>query len=194
MEVLQILAWSNPSATGLIFGAGCLFLLLNIFSSFLSAIAYFNLGLVFAGLSTKIYVHFMGFLKKPCSDPLACFERLDVSISSDKIECVIRQAINSVNVISSFLKRIFLVYNFADSTKYAAVMYIITYIGAFCNTLTLITILWVLLFSLPGLYHNNRELFDQILERVKPTVQPVLDRLAHHSPQRKKENGADKDL
>ena len=167
MDLVDVLTWTDPVFTGGIFGAGLLFLASNIFISFLSTCAYFTLALTLAGLGSKLYVHLMGFLKKPCSDPLTRIERCDVLIPSEKIEEVINLVIEYLNTGIPIIKSLLLAHNFANSVKFAAVLYSITYIGALCNTLTLIMVLWVSTFILPTFYTTNKDVADQILSQVK---------------------------
>jgi len=167
MEFIDILTWTDPVLTGVIFGAGFLFLISNVFLSFLSVCAYFTLTLVLTGLASKLYVHLMGFLKKPCSDPLARIERFDVNISSENIEEVIKLVLECLNTGFPVIKSLLLAHNFSNSVKFAAVLYSVTYIGALCNTLTLITGLWGATFLLPTIYMQNKELADECVSQCK---------------------------
>ena len=173
MEFINILTWTDPMLTGGIFGAGLVFLVSNIFISFLSASAYFTLALVMSGLTSQLYVHLMGFLKKPCSDPLTRIERLDVNIPSENIEQVVKLVIESVNSGIPILKGLLLAHNFANSVKFAAVLYSITYLGALCSTLTLITGVWVASFILPTIYIQNKENADELLSQAKTQYKSV---------------------
>ena len=173
MEFINILTWTDPMLTGGIFGAGLVFLLSNIFISFLSASAYFTLALVMSGLASQLYVHLMGFLKKPCSDPLTRIERLDVNIPSENIEEVVKLVIDSVNSGIPILKGLLLAHNFANSVKFAAVLYSVTYLGALCSTLTLITGVWVASFILPTVYIQNKESADELISQAKTQYKSV---------------------
>jgi len=176
-QLTQILAWSDPLLTGVIFGAGLIFLVSNIFLSFLSSSAYFTLGLVLTGLASKIYVHLMGFLKKPCSDPLAWLEKFDVNIPSERTEetvkLVVAIVVDSIPVIKSLL----LAHNFANSAKFAGVLYCITYVGAFLNTLTLLISIWVATFILPFLYNQNKELLEELTLQARTHYKELSERL-----------------
>eukprot|EP00090_Calanus_glacialis_P030146 TRINITY_DN4852_c0_g1_i1.p1 TRINITY_DN4852_c0_g1~~TRINITY_DN4852_c0_g1_i1.p1 ORF type:complete len:227 (-),score=58.20 TRINITY_DN4852_c0_g1_i1:195-773(-) len=175
MELILLLTWTDPLLTGSIFGAGLVFLISNIFFSFLSTSAYFTLGLVMSGLASKLYVHLMGFLKKPCSDPLSRLERVDVNIPSENIESFVSLVVETLNTSIPALKSLLLAHNFSNSVKFAAILYSITYIGALCSTLTLITGLWVTSFIFPTIYTQNRERVDEVLSQAKTQYKAIID-------------------
>ena len=177
MSLIHILNWTDPILTGGIFGAGLVFLVSNIYFSFLSVSAYFTLALVISGLGSKLYVHLMGFLKKPCSDPLAKIERVNVNIPNEKIEEIVRSVVQSLNTGTAQLRSLLLVHNFAKSVKFAAILYSITYIGAVCNTLTLITLMWVVTFIIPTIYTQNQAAVDQMLTQAKCQYQALSDKV-----------------
>merc|ERR1711892_313980 len=144
MSPSNILNWSDPSLSGLIFGSGLVFLL-----SLLSVVAYFALTLLFFGLGCKVYVHLMGTLKKPCKDPLAKLEVIDVTISSENVEAILASCVEALNTTVAQVRGLCLVQNYLDSAKFAGVLYLATFIGAIFNTLTLLTMAWVGMFALP---------------------------------------------
>eukprot|EP00092_Neocalanus_flemingeri_P044830 GFUD01049853.1.p1 GENE.GFUD01049853.1~~GFUD01049853.1.p1 ORF type:complete len:197 (-),score=55.71 GFUD01049853.1:24-614(-) len=177
MALLDILNWTCPTLTGGFFGAGLVFLVSNIYFSFLSVSAYFTLALVMFGLSSKLYVHLMGFLKKPCSDPLAEIERIDVNLPSEKVEETVKVVIESLNAGVTVIRSLLLVHNFANSVKFAAILYSITYIGAVCNTLTLLTLAWVAAFVIPIIYTQNQSKADELLTQAKTQYQALSSKL-----------------
>merc|ERR1712223_378658 len=70
MAVLcDLTRWKDPVLSGLVAGSGLLFLGALSCYSLIAVVAYFGLSLVLLGLGSKLYVHLMGLLKKPCRDP-----------------------------------------------------------------------------------------------------------------------------
>ena len=97
MSLKIIINWSDPALSGLIFGSGLVCLLSLSQFSLLSVVAYFALTLLFFGLGCKVYVHLMGTLKKPCKDPLAKLEVIDVTISSENVETIRASCVEAMN-------------------------------------------------------------------------------------------------
>eukprot|EP00090_Calanus_glacialis_P008062 TRINITY_DN1640_c0_g1_i1.p1 TRINITY_DN1640_c0_g1~~TRINITY_DN1640_c0_g1_i1.p1 ORF type:complete len:203 (+),score=78.41 TRINITY_DN1640_c0_g1_i1:139-747(+) len=182
MALRNILNWSDPSLSGLIFGSGFVFLLSLSHFSLLSVIAYFSLTLLFFCMGCKVYVHLMGTLKKPCKDPLAKVEVMDLAISGENIEALLAPAVEGLNTATAQLRGFCLVQNYFDSAKFAAVLYVATFIGSFLNTLTILTITWVIIFVLPTVYEQNQAKADEILGQVKNQYEAINKKVAAMLP------------
>ena len=111
MELKNILNWSDPSLSGTIFGSGLVFLVSLSYFSLLSVIAYLALALLFLGMGCKVYVHLMGALKKPCKDPLAKIEVMDLEISNETLEKLLNGVVELFNKTSTQLRSLCLVQN-----------------------------------------------------------------------------------
>merc|ERR1712032_1755708 len=61
------------------------------------------------------------------------------------------------------LKAIILVENVVESAKFALGMYLVSYLGALMTGLTLVTLAWVGIFSLPRIYKDNQAKIDEAL-------------------------------
>eukprot|EP00092_Neocalanus_flemingeri_P023172 GFUD01025127.1.p1 GENE.GFUD01025127.1~~GFUD01025127.1.p1 ORF type:complete len:193 (-),score=59.65 GFUD01025127.1:161-739(-) len=192
MSLRNILNWSDPALSGLIFGSGLVFLLSLSHFSLLSVVAYFALTLVFFGLGSKLYVHLMGTLKKPCTDPLAKIETIDMAISSENVEGILTSFVESLNTITANLRSLCLVQNYVNSAKFAVFLYVVTFIGAVFNTLTLLTITWVGMFVVPTVYEQNQTKVDEVLGQVKTQYEAINQKVvamlpSQASPEEKKE-------
>merc|ERR1711892_879225 len=178
MALRSILNWSDPSLSGLIFGSGFVFLLSLSHFSLLSVIAYFALTLLFLGVGCKVYVHLMGTLKKPCKDPLAKVEMMELSISSDNVEALLAYVVELLNTTSVQLRALCLVQNYLDSVKFAVLLYVATFIGSIFNTLTLLTMAWVIMFVIPTIYEQNQAKVDEVLGQVKAQYEAINKKVA----------------
>merc|ERR1712203_1219395 len=111
-----------------------LFLIALSCYSFIAVAAYFGLSLVLLGLGSKLYVHLMGLLKKPCKDPLAKVESLNLEVTEEQVQAVLSQTANHFNVAAATTKRLLLVEDYLESAKFALVA-LATFIGAIMNSL-----------------------------------------------------------
>ena len=144
-------------------GSGLLFLAAISCYSLIAVAAYFGLSLVLLGLGSKLYVHLMGLLKKPCKDPLAKVESLNLEVTEEQVQAVLSQTANHFNVAAATTKRLLLVEDYLESAKFALVAYLATFIGAIMNSLTLVIIAWVAAFSLPTVYAAKQKEVDAML-------------------------------
>ena len=159
----MILRWKDPVLSGLVAGSGLLFLAAISCYSLIAVAAYFGLSLVLLGLGSKLYVHLMGLLKKPCKDPLAKVESLNLEVTEEQVQAVLSQTANHFNVAAATTKRLLLVEDYLESAKFALVAYLATFIGAIMNSLTLVIIAWVAAFSLPTVYAAKQKEVDAML-------------------------------
>merc|ERR1712126_173019 len=83
-SLCELTRWKDPVLSGLVAGSGLLFLIALSCYSAIAVAAYFGLSLVLLGLGSKLYVHLMGLLKKPCKDPLAKVESLNLEVTESR--------------------------------------------------------------------------------------------------------------
>merc|ERR1712080_786917 len=123
----------------------------------------------------KIYSLVMVKMGKaePGSDPLAKVAQIQVSIPetaiSDHASCIA----GSINLVLAKGRSLFLVENPVETIKFALTLYVLTYVGAWFNALTLVTIAWVALFTLPKIYLNNQPQIDEVMGKVIAQVDEV---------------------
>merc|ERR1712038_1638949 len=164
MAVLcELTRWKDPVLSGLVAGSGLLFLGALSCYSLIAVVAYFGLSLVLLGLGSKLYVHLMGLLKKPCKDPLAKVESLHLEVTEEQVQGILSQVTNHINVAAATTKRLLLVEDYLESAKFALAVYLATFLGAVMNSLTLVIIAWVAAFSLPTVYAAKQKEVDALL-------------------------------
>merc|ERR1712223_1709946 len=140
---LSILRWSHPPLSALILVSGFVFLVSLLKFSLISVIAHFALAALMLGVGCRVYVHLMGFLKKPCSDPLDLVRDIEVTLPTEKVESFVSSAAENVNNFALKTKSLILFENYIETLKFAILLYIITFIGAVFNTLSLLILAWL---------------------------------------------------
>ena len=66
--------------------------------------------------------------------------------------------------------------------QFAVSMYLLTYVGAILNGLTLITLAWVAAFSAPRVYRDNQKQIDEALLPLKAKLDDLQGKLATALP------------
>lgn len=134
MELLErVIMWEEVKVTGIIFISGLIFLISCLHYSVISVISNIGLFVSLSSLATKLYVHLMGFMKKPCKD---IFITLDTMLDLDKEtqQQLIKTTVEKASVIGSQLRSLILVHNFENSTKFCILLYCLSYLGKkYCN-------------------------------------------------------------
>merc|ERR1719153_386657 len=136
MSLHSLLNWTSPPSTGLVFTSGLVLLTSLMTHSVISVAAYLALALTLLGLGTKLYVHLMGMLKKPCKDPFVQLAALDLTLSQEIVEGVLSRGVELYNQTVAELRRLLLLENYLDSVKFALAMYLLSLLGSLVNTLT----------------------------------------------------------
>ena len=141
-------------------GSGLLLLLALSSYSLISVVAYLGLSLVLVGLGAQLYVHLMGLLKKPCKDPLACVAALELAVTEEQVAAVTGRATECLNTAVAAVRSLILAENYLDTAKFGLILYTATFLGALANTLTLVTLFWILAFTLPTIYDAKKKEID----------------------------------
>ena len=66
--------------------------------------------------------------------------------------------------------------------QFAVAMYLLTYVGAILNGLTLITLAWVAAFSAPRVYRDNQKQIDEALLPLKAKLDDLQGKLGAALP------------
>uniref|UniRef100_A0A673LEF7 Reticulon n=1 Tax=Sinocyclocheilus rhinocerous TaxID=307959 RepID=A0A673LEF7_9TELE len=155
-ELVDLLYWRDLQRTGVVFGAS-LFLLLSLsVCSIISVISYVALALLSVTISFRIYKGILQAVQK----------------SEDGHPFKISSAINTQS--SSLLRRLFLVEDLVDSLKFAVLMWILTYVGALFNGLTLLILGLIGAFSWPVIYEKHQAQIDHYYGLVNKQIKDVL--------------------
>merc|ERR1712037_701448 len=95
--------------------------------------------------------------------PFKAFLDVDIRIPEAQLTSALENAGARVNGLLAALKAIILVENIVESAKFALGMYLVSYLGALMTGLTLVTLTWVGIFSLPRIYKDNQTKMDEAL-------------------------------
>ena len=125
----KIVLWENPQLTSVIFLSGLGFLVSCLFLPFLQILTNIGLYLSLTSLATKLYVHLMGFLKKPCQDVLVKCDAIVIDLDQELLETIIRESCQRLSNWFMMLRSLFLVHDFEQSVKFCFLLYIFSHLG-----------------------------------------------------------------
>jgi len=175
MALPSIVYWDDPVQSGAIFGSVFIGLVSLTCCSLLTVLSYSCLTLLSLVLLVKLYSFVMIKAGKaePDSDPLAKVSDFPLSVPADTITSLAPCLAGNVNSAVSELRRLFLVESMVDTIKFGLTLWLLTYVGAWFNALTLVILGWVAFFTLPKLYINNQAQVDEVLGKVMDQVNEV---------------------
>merc|ERR1712038_1190468 len=170
--------WDNPRDSGIICGSVLVCLLAVRYISLMSVIGNLSLALVTATMSFRIYKSVLAAVNKSNEGhPFKQFLEVDVTLPADKVSSMSDCFFSKLNAILLKLKSILLVENTVESVKFAVLMYLLTYIGAMVNGLTIVTLAWVGAFSLPRVYRDNQKQIDEAILPLKTKFDDLQGKL-----------------
>merc|ERR1712168_1455390 len=174
----SLLYWENPRDSGIICGSVLVCLLAVRYISLISVIGNLSLALVTATMSFRIYKSVLAAVNKTNEGhPFKQFLEVDVTLPADKVSSLSDCFFSKLNAILLKLKSILLIENVIESVKFAVLMYLLTYVGAIMNGLTIITLSWVAMFSVPGVYRDNQKQIDDALLPLKSKFDDLQGKL-----------------
>uniref|UniRef100_V9KI52 Reticulon n=1 Tax=Callorhinchus milii TaxID=7868 RepID=V9KI52_CALMI len=181
--VVDLIYWRDIKKTGLVFGASLFLLLSMTIFSIVSVIAYLALALLSVTVSFRIYKGVLQAVQK--SDDghpfKGCLET-DVTVSEDLIHKYSDVGLGHVNRVLTELRRLFLVQDLVDSLKFSVLMWLLTYVGALFNGLTLLIIALVAVFSIPVVYERHQTQIDHYIGMVSKQVKEVTAKIQAKVP------------
>merc|ERR1712050_277868 len=182
-QMNSLLYWDNPRDSGIACGSVLVCLLAVRYISLISVIGNLSLALVTATMSFRIYKSVLAAVNKTQEGhPFKQFLDIDVTLPADKVAEITDGLFAKLNSVLAKLKSVLLVENVIESLKFAVAMYLLTYIGALLNGLTLVTLTWVAMFSVPRVYKDNQKQIDEAIDPLKSKLDDLQSKLQSSLP------------
>ncbi|KAJ3610269.1 hypothetical protein NHX12_022362 [Muraenolepis orangiensis] len=179
----DLLYWRDVKTTGVVFGAALLLLLSLTACSIVSVASYIALALLSVTVSFRIYKGILQAIQKSDDGhPFKLFLDREVAMSEDVAHKYSDLALARVNKTIVELRRLFLVDDLVDSIKFAVLMWILTYVGALFNGLTLLILGLVAVFSFPIVYEKHQVQIDHYVGMVNTQVKDIVGKIQAKVP------------
>ncbi|CAB0006317.1 unnamed protein product [Nesidiocoris tenuis] len=190
--VEALLYWRDPKKSGVVFGVTLLTLLSLTAFSLISVVAYLCLFTLGGTICFRIYKSIMQAVQKTSDGhPFKDILELDLTIPEDKVNEIGKDVVKYVNSTIATLRSLFLVEDLIDSIKFLVLSWVLTYIGACFNGLTLIIIGVILLFTLPTVYEKNQAQIDVYVKIAMDKLSIITNKMKAAVPEGKKEEKKD---
>lgn len=186
-RVLDLIYWRDVKKTGLVFGSLLLVLLSLALFSVLSVVAYLWLAALTVTVSFVLYKKILGAVQKAGDGhPFKRYLEVEISLPEERVHQVADLIIDHLTCTTKELRRLFLVEDVIDSFKFGLLLWVLTYIGAWFNGMTLIILGLVAIFTLPKFYETYKVQIDQYLDIVKTKVTTIVQQVQEKLPFPKK--------
>nr|XP_020441820.1 reticulon-4-like isoform X3 [Monopterus albus] len=181
--VVELLYWRDVKTTGVVFGAALLLLLSLTVCSIISVCSYVGLALLSVTICFRIYKGILQAIQKSDEGhPFKQYLDREVALSGDMVHKYSDIVLAKLNKIICELRRLFLVEDLVDSIKFAVLMWILTYIGALFNGLTLLILGLIGAFSCPIIYEKHQAQIDHYLALVNNQIKDIVAKIQAKVP------------
>ncbi|XP_058240187.1 reticulon-4-like isoform X2 [Hemibagrus wyckioides] len=186
-SVVELLYWRDVKNSGIVFGASLLLLLSLSVCSIISVLSYVALALLSVTISFRIYKGVLQAIQKSDEGhPFKLYLDQEVSLPEEVVRKYSDVALGRVNTAINELRRLFLVEDLVDSLKFAVLMWILTYVGALFNGLTLLILGLVAMFTCPVVYEKHQAQIDHYIALVRNQIKDIVGKIQAKIPGAKK--------
>lgn len=175
--------WRDPRRSALVLGASLVLLLSLATLSAVSVCAHLALALLCVTVSLRVYRALLQALHKAEEGhPFRAYLELDITLSPETFRAAAAAAAPPLNRALRLLLRLFLVEDLVDSLKLAVCMWLLTYIGAVFNGITLLILAELLAFTLPPLYEKYKVQIDQYMAIARSHTKDLMAKIQAKVP------------
>ncbi|XP_041739406.1 reticulon-4 isoform X6 [Coregonus clupeaformis] len=173
--LVELLYWRDVKTSAVVFGAGLSLLLSLTLCSIVSVSSYIGLALLSVTICFRIYKGILQAIQKSDEGhPFKLYLDQDVGLSEETVHKYSDCALARFNTTVIELRRLFLVEDLVDSLKFAVLMWILTYVGALFNGLTLLILGLVGMFSFPIIYEKYQVQIDHYVGMANKQVKDII--------------------
>ncbi|XP_017327632.2 reticulon-3 isoform X3 [Ictalurus punctatus] len=192
LTVYDLVYWRDPKKSGMVFGISLLLLLSLAAFSVISVISYLLLALLCVTISFRVYKTVIQAVQKSNDGhPFKELMEKDVSLSPETFRKHVDVCLTYINCALKQLSRLFLVEDLVDSLKLAVVMWLMTYVGAVFNGITILILVDILAFTLPPLYEKYKTQIDRYVNIARTQVNTAVAKIQEKLPKAAKRSKAE---
>uniref|UniRef100_A0A2K5E7E1 Reticulon n=1 Tax=Aotus nancymaae TaxID=37293 RepID=A0A2K5E7E1_AOTNA len=181
--VADLLYWKDTRTSGVVFTGLMVSLLCLLHFSIVSVAAYVALLLLCGTISLRVYRKVLQAVHRgDGANPFQAYLDVDLTLTREQTERLSQQIASRVVSAATQLRHFFLVEDLVDSLKLALLFYILTFVGAIFNGLTLLILGVIGLFTVPLLYRQHQAQIDQYVGLVTNQLSHVKAKIRAKIP------------
>ncbi|XP_039625252.1 reticulon-3 isoform X4 [Polypterus senegalus] len=182
-QVRDLIYWRDLKKSGTVFAVSLLLLLSLAAFSIVSVVSYLLLALLSVTITFRVYKSVVQAVQKSDEGhPFKAYMEKNVTLSQESFRRHVDTALSHFNCILKQLMRLFLVEDLVDSLKLAVVMWLLTYVGAIFNGITLLIIADILIFSVPVFYEKYKAQIDHYVGMVREHIKCAVSKVQAKVP------------
>ncbi|XP_076972025.1 reticulon-3 isoform X5 [Tamandua tetradactyla] len=182
-SVHDLIFWRDVKKTGFVFGTTLIMLLSLAAFSVISVVSYLILALLSVTISFRVYKSVIQAVQKSEEGhPFKAYLDVDITLSSEAFHNYVNAAMVHINRALKLIIRLFLVEDLVDSLKLAVFMWLMTYVGAVFNGITLLILAELLIFSVPIVYEKYKTQIDHYVGIAREQTKAIVEKIQAKLP------------
>uniref|UniRef100_A0A8C0CX38 Reticulon n=1 Tax=Balaenoptera musculus TaxID=9771 RepID=A0A8C0CX38_BALMU len=182
-SVHDLIFWRDVKKTGFVFGTTLIMLLSLAAFSVISVVSYLILALLSVTISFRVYKSVIQAVQKSEEGhPFKAYLDVDITLSSEAFHNYVNAAMVHINRALKLIIRLFLVEDLVDSLKLAVFMWLMTYVGAVFNGITLLILAELLIFSVPVVYEKYKIQIDHYVGIARDQTKSIVEKIQAKLP------------
>ncbi|KAM6428438.1 reticulon-2 isoform 2-T2 [Liasis olivaceus] len=166
--VADLVYWRDTRKSALVFTALMVALLCLLHFSIVSVASYLSLAALSITIALRGYSKLLQLIRRGDGHhPFQAQLDADFGLSKEQLERLTERVVHHVTSGTKTLQRLFLVDDMVESLKFAFLFYVLTYVGAVFNGLTLLILGVISAFTFPLLYRQHQAQIDQYVGLVR---------------------------
>ncbi|XP_043308218.1 reticulon-3 isoform X2 [Cervus canadensis] len=183
LSVHDLVFWRDVKKTGFVFGTTLITLLSLAAFSVISVVSYLILALLSVTISFRVYKSVIQAVQKSEEGhPFKAYLDVDITLSSEAFHNYVNAAMVHINRALKLIIRLFLVEDLVDSLKLAVFMWLMTYVGAVFNGITLLILAELLVFSVPIVYEKYKTQIDHYVGIARNQTKSIVEKIQAKLP------------
>ncbi|OWK51004.1 reticulon-3 [Lonchura striata] len=179
----ELLFWRDVRKSAVAFGASLVLLLSLATLSAVTVVAHVALALLSVTISLRVYKAVVQALQKSEEGhPFKTYLDLDVTLSPETFQAHAAVVARRLNRGLQLLIRLFLVEDLVDSLELALTMWLMTYVGAVFNGITLLILADILAFTLPPLYEKYQVQINHYMGLIRQQTKDLMAKIQAKLP------------
>nr|KAF6467593.1 reticulon 3 [Rousettus aegyptiacus] len=182
-SVHDLIFWRDVKKTGFVFGTTLIVLLSLAAFSVISVVSYLILALLSVTIGFRVYKSVIQAVQKSEEGhPFKAYLDVDITLSSEAFHNYMNAAMVHINRALKLVIRLFLVEDLVDSLKLAVFMWLMTYVGAVFNGITLLILAELLVFSVPIVYEKYKTQIDHYVGIARDQTKSIIEKIQAKLP------------
>nr|XP_056702178.1 reticulon-2 isoform X2 [Euleptes europaea] len=166
--VADLVYWRDTRKSTFVFTSLMLALLCLLHFSIVSVVSYISLAVLAITISLRVYSKVLHAIHRGEGiNPFQAQLDADLGLSKEQLERLTERVIFYATSATRSIQRLFLVDDLVESIKFAFLFYILTYVGAVFNGMTLLILGVISAFTFPLLYRQHQAQIDQYVGLVR---------------------------